>query len=237
MLKLMAILLLGILLGFFAHHLEINDTPSSDHPAPTSISDLGEKSGETFPFSTIVQETTPHKIIRFDQKNAIHLLFKQAISDAAETTRLRMNAADSPVSKARRINEASRFFEEALRSTLDSYDDFKCTHPLTLTGEEQRSGYPDLCIEHLPSGQITYLDPKLFEQKSIRSSFRSFYYEPAGENSKITADALHFLVGFSHDGQTGNWTFKNFHLIDLSSLTVTLKTEFSASNRNIYSLE
>ncbi|MFT6865155.1 MAG: hypothetical protein ACJAVK_003729, partial [Akkermansiaceae bacterium] len=87
---------------------------------------------------------------------------------------------------------------------------------------------------HHPSESVAYLDPKLFEAKSIKSSFRSFYYEPSERNTKVTEDALHLLLGFPHDGKTREWTFAEPHLVDLSNLTVKLKTEFSASNREIY---
>jgi hypothetical protein len=145
-----------------------------------------------------------------------------------------MSRPDSPARAKRRINEVSALFENALRIEIDEHPDFTCSFPKTKEGELQRSGYPDLRVEHLPSKTVVYLDPKLFEETSIKSSFRTFYYEPSHENSKVTEDALHLLIGFPHDGRTREWTFGKPRLVDLSDLTVTLKTEFSASNRELY---
>ena len=97
-----------------------------------------------------------------------------------------------------------------------------------------RSGYPDLRIEHSASNTVAYLDPKLFEDSSRSSSLRTFYYEPKTTTSKIQEDAIHYLLGFSHDGQDGAWAFGDWELVDLSQLEVRLKTEFQASNRDLY---
>ncbi|MEO1826951.1 MAG: hypothetical protein ABGZ31_14695, partial [Roseibacillus sp.] len=93
-------------------------------------------------------------------------------------------------------------------------------------------------IEHVESGTIAYLDPKLYEAKSRTSTLRSFYYKiGSGGSSKITDDAHHLLLGFSHDGTDGEWTFLSWELLDLSALKVRLKAEFHASNRDLYSDE
>ncbi|MEJ6582073.1 MAG: hypothetical protein QNL33_08250 [Akkermansiaceae bacterium] len=133
-------------------------------------------------------------------------------------------------------SEFSALFENALLSGLDSHPDLTCAIPLTKSGKSQRSGYPDLRVKHLPSGTIAYLDPKLFASHSRTSTLRTFYFEPGGETSKITEDALHLLLGFPHDSKTRAWTFDQAELVDLSQLTVTLKTEFSASNKEVYAL-
>jgi len=41
-------------------------------------------------------------------------------------------------------------------------------------------------------------------------------------------------VGISHDGKNGAWTFGEWKIIDLSTLTVRLKAEFQASNADLY---
>jgi hypothetical protein len=84
------------------------------------------------------------------------------------------------------------------------------------------------------SGQVFYLDPKLVEQGSAESTFRTFYFEPKRETLKITDDAVHLLVGIEHDGKARLWTFTGWRLVDLSSLRVRLKAEFQASNAGIY---
>lgn len=145
-----------------------------------------------------------------------------------------MSQTDSPARLKRRINEVSALFEDALLNEISAHPDFTCDFPKTKDGKTQRSGYPDLRVEHLPTKTVAYLDPKLFEAKSISSSFRTFYYEPSPDRTKVTEDALHLLIGFPHDGQTRAWTFTAPKLVDLSKLEVTLKAEFSASNRVLY---
>ncbi len=155
------------------------------------------------------------------------------INEAAVKCIAQMNAADSPTKGLRRINEASRYFEEILLKELN-HGDFACQFPLTAEGKQQRSGYPDLEILHKPTGEITYLDPKLFEESSRESTLRTFYFEPRQKTAKITKDARHLLLGFSHDGKDGNWKFLQHELVDLSKLKVRLKAEFDASNRDLY---
>jgi hypothetical protein len=43
------------------------------------------------------------------------------------------------------------------------------------------------------------------------------------------------LVGIYHDGVDGGWKFNGWDLVDLSRLKVRLKSEFQASNRDLYS--
>ncbi len=109
-----------------------------------------------------------------------------------------------------------------------------CDVPPTRSGEHQRSGYPDLRIIDAESKLVFYLDPKLVEQGSAASTFRTFYFEPKNETLKITDDAVHLLVGIEHDGKSGEWTFTGWRLVDLSTLKVRLKAEFQASNADLY---
>ena len=110
----------------------------------------------------------------------------------------------------------------------------KCEVPPNRAGEHQRAGYPDLRIVDLESKLIFYLDPKLIEQGSAASTFRSFYFEPKNETLKITDDAVHLLVGIEHDGKEPLWTFTGWRLVDLSKLRVRLKAEFQATNAELY---
>lgn len=147
-----------------------------------------------------------------------------------------LNAPDSPAKKLARINEASRLFEDEILRRINAVPGWTCRTPPTISGETQRSGYPDLEIVEKASGRVTYLDPKLFAGGSAESSFRSFYYEPKGCTGKITSDARHLIAGISHDGHDGGWHFTGWKLVDVSALPVKLKAEFQASNREMYSL-
>ncbi len=204
--------------------------PKTAHEEVT-LAGLSSVTGNEFIFSNVIDKTCGVKILKSDSSHAPLLA---AIEEAGLKVSKLMSQLDSPAREKRRINEVSALFENALRTEIDSHPDFSCASPKTKDGKTQRSGYPDLRVEHLPTGTVAYLDPKLFEAKSIKSSFRTFYYEPSETNTKVTEDALHLLLGFPHDGKTREWTFAKPHLVDLSNLTVTLKTEFSASNKDVY---
>ena len=197
--------------------------------------ELGER---RFPFDRLVENSTGRKLPPFDKENPASLVILKAIREAADHAMKIHSGEGSPLRGLRRINEGSRFFEDTLREQIDAHQDLFCSIPETGEGREQRSGYPDLRIEHVESGTIAYLDPKLYEAKSRASTLRSFYYKIGSSgSSKITDDAHHLLLGFSHDGTDGEWTFLSWELLDLSALKVRLKAEFHASNSDLYSDE
>ncbi|MFP6866206.1 MAG: hypothetical protein VCA35_09730 [Roseibacillus sp.] len=193
--------------------------------------DLAER---TFDFPGVIEGATGQHTRPFDPTQPPAAKILAAIRSAADEAIKLHNTAESPIRGLRRINEASRFFEDTLRALIDEDPDLFCTVPQTVDGSGQRSGYPDLRIEHVASGTIAYLDPKLFEEGSRSSSFRTFYYTPSSDSSKVHDSAFHLLLGISHDGVDGRWTFTGWELIDLSHLKVRLKAEFQASNRDLY---
>lgn len=196
--------------------------------------DLGTRQ---FPFPDVVSAATGKQVIPFQPDNAAHIMVKEAVSQAADQTLLALNQSDSPTNKLRRINEASRFFEDLLLKHLNTHSSISCEVPTNQQGRKQRSGYPDLLITHTATdGTATYfyLDPKLYEKKSRSSSLRTFYYEPRTRTHKILHDATHLLIGISHDGNDGAWTFTGWETADLSAFSVRLKAEFQASNKDIY---
>lgn len=212
------------------------DNKSSTHNLIRHLldQDLGTRK---FPFPDVVLASSGKKVIPVDPNNPAHDLILATISKAADKAISTLNAPDSPVRKLRRINEASRFFEDSLRASIMAHPALTCSVPKNTQGNEQRSGYPDLIITHTDAnGTLTraYLDPKLFEQKSQASSLRTFYYEPRTRTHKIQYDAMHLLLGISHDGKDGAWTFSHWKICDLSRFHVRLKAEFQGSNRDLY---
>lgn len=196
--------------------------------------DLGVR---RFPFSEVVFASSEKKVIAADATNTAHKTILDAVAAAASQAITHMNRPVSPLRGLRRINEGSRFFEDYLRHTIDARPSLTCTIPRNTQGREQRSGYPDLLITHTaPDGTLTrcYLDPKLYEQKSQASSLRTFYFEPRRRTNKIQHDAIHLLLGISHDGKDGAWTFTGWKICDLAKFHVRLKAEFQASNRDLY---
>jgi hypothetical protein len=206
--------------------------PHSDAGLVGSL--LGENlSDRTFDFPTIAQACSGKRVLPLED-NVAHQRVTTAIATALAATIAELNQADSPVRKLRRINEASKFFEDGILARINRMPGLRCEVPPNRSGEHQRSGYPDLRITDAQSGLVFYLDPKLVEHGSSASTFRSFYFEPKTATLKITDDAVHLLAGIEHDGKDGQWTFTGWRLVDLSKLRVRLKAEFQASNADLY---
>lgn len=193
--------------------------------------DLGNRS---FGFSTVLEAATGKKVIPLDPSDRAHRRVIAAIETAIRAVIHSMNAKDSPVRGLRRINEASRHFENALLLQLNQTAGIACEIPQNADGKRSRSGYPDLRIVDVISGTVFYLDPKLVERTALESTLRSFYYEPRRGTGKIRDDAVHLLIGIEHDGMQGDWTFDKWRVVDLSSVILNLKAEFQSSNEKIY---
>lgn len=196
---------------------------------------LAEKLDDrTFAFADVVKASTGKSVIPLDESNAAHQRITGAVRKALDETLVTLSQGDSPVRKLRRINEASKFFEDLLLEKINRTSGLRCEIPPTKSGVIQRSGYPDLKITDVATGTVAYLDPKLVESGSEQSTLRTFYYEPKDTTVKINDDAIHLLCGILHDGKDGEWTFQSYHLVDLSALRVRLKAEFQASNAELY---
>ena len=191
-------------------------------------------SDRVFDFAVVAEAASGKKVIPMEQMKSADRV-KAAITKAVDQTLVEMNQEGSPIKGLRRINEGSKFFEDGLQKLLDAEEGLRCEIPKTRDGKLQRSGYPDLVITDELTGEVYYLDPKLLEQGSVKSSLRTFYFEPKDETLKITQDAAHLLIGIEHDGVDGNWKFTDYHLVDLYFLKVSLKAEFQAPNQDVYS--
>ena len=184
------------------------------------------------PFSEVLAATTGKKILPVDPVADKPWLEK--LGAILDRTLAKLNDPGHPIHAAGRINEASRFIEDELLAACNKMEGWSCGIPKTTTGEEQRSGYPDLRLV-LEDGSVVYLDPKLFATNARSSSFRTFYYEPKTTTSKVQDDARHLLVGVHHnEGRGGQLRFEGWDLVDVSRINVQLKAEFQASNKDMY---
>lgn len=186
-----------------------------------------------FDFALVAEAVSGRKVIPARGRKSAGCVIA-SVMQAMDHLLVELNAPNSPVKRLRRINEASRFFEDGLLEGLNAMDGIVCEIPKTREGSSQRSGYPDLKITHEETGDIYYLDPKLMERGSVESSLRTFYFEPKDRTLKILDDATHLLIGIEHDGNDGGWEFLGYRLVDLSKLKVRLKAEFQSSNRDMY---
>lgn len=227
-------ILLGGMLGYSYAYGKIlqqikNEQPPQAPPIPTQKT--APLPTGTASFQTIIEQSSGQRVLPLD---SVCKPVLDAIEQAASATIEKFNRPTSPLIGMPRINEASRHFEDSLLEHLDAQPDLSCQIPHTREGKAQRSGYPDLMILHQPTGRTYYLDPKLYEAQSQSSSLRTFYYTPRQKTSKILKPAHHLLIGFAHDGKDGQWTFLSWSLVDLSQTTLTLKSEYNASNRDLY---
>lgn len=193
--------------------------------------------GGTFrdvPFSELVEISTGRQVLPLDPDDPVDGEILTLIDSAMKNVLARYNRPDSETYAESRINEVSSYFERALMEELDAAPELECSHPRTAAGNLQRAGYPDLLVRHLGSGRVLYLDPKLVREGAMDSSLRTFYFTPRTETNKILHDAHHLLVGIEHDGNTGEWRYLRWHLVDLFRFKVRLKAEFQASNEDIY---
>jgi len=183
-------------------------------------------------FSEVLAATTGKKIIPVDPATDKPWLEKLAV--ILNQTLAKLNDSSHPIHSAGRINEASRFIEDELLAQCAGVEGWTCGIPKTSSGEEQRSGYPDLRLV-LEDGSVVYLDPKLHAADSRESSLRTFYYEPKTTTGKVHDDARHLLIGVQHnEGQGGQLRFEGWEIVDVSKIKVRLKAEFQASNKDMY---
>lgn len=206
-------------------------------PSVESLIETFLAGGGTFrdiPFSDVVMASSGNRVLPVDPNEPVDSEILDAVTRALDNTLEVFNRSDSPILSESRINEVSSYFEEKILELIDATPGFRCGYPRTREGNLQRAGYPDLRIVHEASGRVTYLDPKLVKSGTIDSSLRTFYFTPRGETGKVLDDAHHLLVGFEHDGNTGAWKFLDWYLVDLAYFKVRLKTEFQASNRDLY---
>lgn len=121
-----------------------------------------------------------------------------------------------------RINEVGNAIEEEFVQELRKTD---LTPNLLI-----EKGYPDMGIDD-KYGRKTYLESKA-TSKNWDDTFRSFYYS-AGK--KITKDARHLLIGWKVEEERDKyWKIVDWRLVDLYNLRVGLKSEFNASNKDVY---
>lgn len=190
---------------------------------------------EFIPFADVVEATAGKRVLPLDKDDFTDAFVLNVLSSVLNDCLEQLNTAEHLIHEIGRINEVSRPIEDFLMQALDAVDGLSCSVPLNAVGEVQRSGYPDLRLEHELSGRVFYIDPKIYRKGSERSGFRTFYFEPKLETNKILDDASHLIVGIAHSGRNdGKWYFDSWQIVDLAGFQVRLKAEFQASNKDLY---
>ena len=121
-----------------------------------------------------------------------------------------------------RINEVGIAIEEEFVQELRKTD----LTPKLLVNK----GYPDMEVDD-QYGRKTYLESKA-TSKRWDDTFRSFYYSTG---KKITMDARHLLIGWKIEEENDKyWKVIDWKIVDLYYLKLGLKSEFNASNKDVY---
>ena len=186
-------------------------------------------------FADVIAATSGKKVIAIDPKDQEDRRVLAQLGTALDAVLATMNTPESPTRAAKRVNEMSAKFEDAILAQLKALPGFECAVPPTAAGVRQRSGYPDLRLLDKATGRVFYLDPKLFAHGSKTSALRTFYFEPKRETNKVNDDARH-LIEHDRDAE-GVVRFQHWELIDLANFRVKLKAEFAGSNADMYSPE
>lgn len=190
---------------------------------------------DEIPFADVVAATSGTLVLPVDPLDPVDQAMVTHLQNALNTCLEHITDPGHPIHEVGRVNEISRHVEDNLLDLLNTNPAFVCQIPLNASGEHQRSGYPDLRLEHLESGRVFYVDPKIYKSGSETSSFRTFYFEPKGATNKLLDDASHLIVGIAHAGKVDNlWQLSSWQIVDLYSFKVQLKAEFQASNRDLY---
>ncbi|MEO6788033.1 MAG: hypothetical protein ABI318_18055 [Chthoniobacteraceae bacterium] len=185
-------------------------------------------------FADVISATSGKRVLPVDRNDKDTARILAAVGRTLDDVLERMNRADSPAKKQRRVNEMSKYFEDAIADGLRKTEGFECDPPKTAAGPIQRSGYPDLRLVDKATGRVIYLDPKLYAAGSRHSSLRTFYFTPRRETNKVNDDAQHLIVGIEHEKTGAEVRFTRWELIDLSGFRVRLKAEFEGSNADMY---
>jgi hypothetical protein len=186
-------------------------------------------------FADVIATTSGKRVLQVDPKDADDQRVLAQVGAALDEVLVAMNAPESKTRTAKRVNEMSAKFEEAIQAKLNAMKGFSCSFPMTAAGGQLRSGYPDLRLLDQASGKVFYLDPKLFAKGSKGGGFRTFYFEPKRETNKVNDDARHLIIGIEHErGEDGVVRFLKWELIDLAEFRVRLKAEFEGSNADMY---
>lgn len=173
------------------------------------------------PFKDVVEVTSGKIVESIDMSDEADLLLISEIEDAARSLIDR-------VSRANRRYQANRANEVGSRIENEFIGELRSTR---LTPKQLgQSGYPDLKVE-CPEGRIVYIESKV-TSRGWDASMRSFYYS---SGRKVEHDAPHLLIGWRIEETDANyWDLKGWKLTDVSKLTVNLKNEFNATNKDIY---
>ena len=171
--------------------------------------------------SELIEATSNYKVIPLDRDNKEDKELYNSLTKAANNL-IKICQKTRRRFQGNRINEVGIAIEEEFVQELQKTN----LSPRLLIDK----GYPDMEVDD-QYGRKTYLESKA-TSKRWDDTFRSFYYSTG---KKITADARHLLIGWKIEEENDKyWKIIDWKIVDLHHLKLGLKSEFNASNKDIY---
>lgn len=176
------------------------------------------------PFWLVIETLTSHRVERFGDDPRDEQLLGALAGAAMETTAATQRARV----RANRPNDVSVQIESLIKPRLEGRE-------VTLETLRGTGGCPDLKMRDR-YGRAAFLEIKVSRTENIDTgSPRNFFYQPT-EGSKIDCPARHLICAFAiEEVSTKRWRAVNWRIADLWGLVVSLKPEFNADNRALYS--
>lgn len=182
-------------------------------------------------FRDVIEASTGNRLVKINERQKAKLL---PIKNHFENNLSSISAIVKKKYKGR-ANELSNYMESVVSKEIVKVKGFEATKPIVRGRGKQSAGYPDIFIR--ADGIRFYLEVKTFQSKTKDSSLRSFYYKPS-KNNKVTISCPHLLIAFEVESlgkdNKSPFVIKNFKILDLYDLKVSLKPEFNANNIEIY---
>jgi len=183
-------------------------------------------------FRDVIRAATDKSVLKFDNET-INILIE--INDYLAKNLERLSDKIEGEYNGR-INELGNYIEAIVKTEINRLPNITCATPTLKNGTAQSTGYPDYIIQS--NDNTIYADVKIYQEKTLNSTLRSFYYQPTNK-VKILSDAPHCLIGFEIKslGGNNNKPFKiiGYRIVDLYDLKMNFKAEFNADNIEVYS--
>ncbi|UWQ05140.1 hypothetical protein [Aliiroseovarius crassostreae] len=191
------------------------------------------------PFEVVVRALCGVSVLRFDRQDSDCCEVLEKIQQAMRWAGLEANKRPIQRPRPNEVgNDMEPFVVEGLRQV-----GLEAAPPKTKSGKGKSTGYPDVLI--ITDGIPVYLEVKTYAAENHDTTQRSFYMSPA-EDSKVSVDAYHLVVGFeildrgvnglrdARNRELRNYCPTAFTLVDLYGMSCDMKSEFNSDNRRMY---
>ncbi|MCK5832103.1 hypothetical protein KAH81_00365 [bacterium] len=186
------------------------------------------------PFDVIIKGLCGFNVIPFDLDDEKD---KKLLSTLKKVAKKVCKDVNSKPILRKRPNEAGNDIELYVKRVLEDFG-LKAEIPTGRSGKKKSTGYPDI-IFFDESGRPNYLECKTFNDKSLDTSFRSFYLSPS-DDFKVTTDAHHLVISFEiyvagRSKEKNIYKTRGWKILSIENLLCDVKHEFNSDNKRLYS--